>query len=149
MKTFTDNSGRAWSVCVNVDAIKRVRSLVNVDLLGIVGGDLVDRLRDDAVLLVDVIYALCKPEADAKSITDQDFGRGMSGDSVEAATTALLEELVDFFPKAKRRLLRKALEMERAAQAAALKAAEERLDRIGVGTPSTVAPASVVSTPAP
>ena len=29
MKTFNDNSGRVWSVSLNVDAIKRVCTLVD------------------------------------------------------------------------------------------------------------------------
>ena len=33
MKTFIDNAGRTWTVAVNVDAIKRVRDLADVNLL--------------------------------------------------------------------------------------------------------------------
>ena len=29
MKTFTDNTGRVWTLAVNVAAIKRVRQLLN------------------------------------------------------------------------------------------------------------------------
>jgi len=32
MKTFTDNADRTWTVTINVDAIKRVRSLVQVTM---------------------------------------------------------------------------------------------------------------------
>ena len=98
MKTFTDNAGRTWTVVVNVDAIKRVRGLLSVDLLSIVEGTLIDRLIRDPVLLCDIVYAVCKPEADARGISDEEFGRSMAGDAIEHATTALLEELVDFFP---------------------------------------------------
>jgi hypothetical protein len=54
-----------------------------------------------------VIYCICKPDADAQNISDEDFGNAMGGDAIEHATTALLEELVDFFPEAKRLVLRK------------------------------------------
>lgn len=128
MRTFKDNAGRTWTVTVNVDAIKRVRSLLDVDLLGVLDGELVERLAADPVLLCDVLYALVKPEADAKGIPDDDFGRAMAGDAVEHATTALLEELVDFFPLGKRRLLRKALEKLRAWEAMALDVAGRKLD---------------------
>jgi len=128
MRTFKDNAGRIWTVAVNVDAIKRVRSLLDVDLLGVVNGELVERLAADPVLLCDVLYALVKPEADAQGIPDEDFGRAMAGDAVEHATTVLLEELVDFFPLGKRRLLRKALEKLRAWEAMALDAAGRKLD---------------------
>src|SRR5699024_8209727 len=57
----------------------------------------------------DVVYAVCKPQADTKSIGDEDFGRAMGGDAIDAAADALLEELIDFFPKGRRTLLRTAL----------------------------------------
>ncbi len=98
MRTFTDNAGRTWTVAINVDAIKRVRDLLNVDLLEILDGKLIERLYRDPVLLCDVVYAACKPEADAKGVTDEDFGRAMAGDAIEHATKALLEELVGFSP---------------------------------------------------
>ena len=128
MKTFNDNAGRSWTVQVNVDAIKRVRDLAAVNLLEVVEGKLLERLISDPVLLCDVIYCLVKLEADARSVSDVDFGRAMGGDSIDGATTALLEELVDFFPQAKRRVLAKALAKLQKLQTAALAAVETRLD---------------------
>lgn len=128
MRTFKDNAGRTWTVTVNVDAVKRVRSLLDVNLLEVVDGKLIERLAADPVLLCDVLYALVKPDADAKQVTDQDFGRGMAGDAIDLATTALLEELVDFFPQGKRRLLQKALAKLKDWEAKALGVAERKLD---------------------
>ena len=131
MKTFVDNAGRTWTVAINVDAIKRVRDLVDVNLLEVIEGKLLERLIGDPVLLCDVIYAVCKPEADAKSaggVTDTDFGRAMAGDAIDGATTALLEDLVDFFPQGRRRVLAKALAKLRKFETAALSAVEVRLD---------------------
>ena len=128
MKTFNDNAGRTWTVAINVDAIKRVRSLAGVNLLEAVEGTLLEKLVSDPVLLCDAIYAVCKPEADRLNISDQDFGRSMAGDAIDLATTALLEELVDFFPKARRELLGKALAKLRKLESMALAAAGQRLD---------------------
>lgn len=160
MKTFNDNAARSWTVQINVDAIKRVRDLAQVNLLEVVEGKLLERLIGDPVLLCDVIYCLCKPEADGKSISDEDFGRAMGGDAIDGATTALLEELVGFFPQAKRRVLAKALAKLRNLEAAALAAVETRLDspeldreiaqRVAALTSlSGSVPASSDSTPAP
>ncbi len=107
MSTFKDNAGRDWTVDVNVDSIKRVRKLVDVDLLTAVDGSLFKRLGDDHVLLIDVIYALCKPAADAANVTDEDFGRAMGGDVIEHATDALLSSTIAFFPRAQREMLGK------------------------------------------
>ena len=98
MRTFQDNAGRTWTVAINVGAIKRVKGLLEVNLLEIVEGTLIERFVSDPVLLCDVIYAVCKPEADEKDISDEDFGRAMAGDAIEHATKALLEELVGFLP---------------------------------------------------
>ncbi len=128
MKTFNDNAGRTWTITVNVGAIKRVKSLLSVNLMDAVEGKLLERLISDPILLCDVIYAVCKPEADAKEISDEDFGRSMAGDAIDFATSALLEELCDFFPQGRRKLLRKALEKLRKLESLAMTAAEARLD---------------------
>ncbi len=106
MKTFTDNTGRTWTLSVTVGTIKRVRALCGVDLANIITMEsgktpqvgLLERLASDPVLLVDVLFAVCKPEADTKGITDEEFGRAMAGDAIELAATALLDEIIDFSP---------------------------------------------------
>lgn len=128
MKTFKDNADRTWTVTVNVDAIKRVRSMLDVDLMEAVDGRLIERLIGDPVLLCDVIYCVCKVDADVKGVSDEEFGRAMAGDAIELATTALLEELVDFFPQGKRELLKKALAKLETLQATAIDVVTKRLD---------------------
>ena len=128
MRTFTDNAGRTWTLAINVDTIRRVRALVDVDLLEAVEGKLIERLAADPILLCDVIYVICKPEADGRSITDEDFGRSMAGDAIDLATTSLLEELVDFFPKSRRQLLSKALAKFRQLETKAIELVDKQLD---------------------
>ena len=128
MRTFNDNAGRTWTLAINVDAVRRVRSIVNVDLLEAVEGKLIEKLVGDPILLCDVIYVICKPEADQRSITDEDFGRSMAGDAIDHATTSLLEELVDFFPKSRRALLTKALGKFRQLETKAIQLVDKQLD---------------------
>lgn len=128
MKTFNDNADRTWTVTVNVAALKRVRTALDVNLMEAVEGDLLERLSSDPVLLCDVIYVVCKPEADAQNVSDEDFGRAMAGDAIEHATTALLEELVDFFPSRKRRVLHQALAKFQAVETKAIEYAQKRLE---------------------
>ncbi len=163
MRTFSDATGRSWSVAITVDTIKRVRALVQVDLLEAVSGTLLERLASDPILLCDVLFAAVKPEADLRQVSDADFGRAMAGDAIEQATRALLEDLVDFFPQPKRRVLSKALGTLLTWQAKALSAAESRLDSPQLasqleavlarheppGTSSGIAPASSASNPDP
>lgn len=135
MKSFTDNLGRSWTLVVNVAAIKRVRALCNVDLNAIVEIDkdnnpstkLLEKLSSDPVLLVDVLYAVCKPDCDQKNVSDQDFGAAMAGDAIDHATAALLDEIVDFFPEAKRLAFKKILSATRRFEEIAKKRLETML----------------------
>ena len=165
MRTFKDNAGRTWTVSITVDAIKRVRALLDVDLLEVVGGKLIDRLITDPVLLCDIVYAVCKPEADAQSVSEEDFGRAMAGDAIEHATTALLEELVSFSPSPRDRAnLKRVLETTQRVMDKVRDLIEQRiesgeLDRIaeealqdhvdGVGTSSGNSAGSSASIPPP
>ena len=159
MKTFTDNAGRTWTIAINVDVLKRVRGLVDVNLLDIIDGKLIERLYRDPVLLCDVVYAVCKPEADARSVSDEDFGRAMAGDAIEQATKALLEDLVLFSPSPRDRAnLQRILEttwnvMDKARDAIEAKLATVNADEVVTqalamsGNSSGAAPASSASSP--
>ena len=128
MKSFADNAGRTWAVQVNVDTIKRVQGLLGVNLLDVVDGDLIERLVADPVLVCDVVYVVCKPEADKQGVSDEEFGRAMAGDAIHNAAEALLAEIVDFFPPAKRTILAAALEKMRNLETVAMGAALERIN---------------------
>ena len=128
MKTFTDNAGRSWNISVTVDAVKRVRSLLDVDLMQAAAGKLIQELADNPVLLCDVIYCIVKPQADAKEITDEDFGKAMAGDAIDQAISAFLEDLVNFFPSRKREMLQKVLVKLKNLEAIAAEVVNKRLD---------------------
>lgn len=110
MGRFTDNRGNDWVVEVTVSTIKRVRSLTDVDLLDTEGGQILKDLASDPILLADVLYAVCKPQADERDISDEEFGEGLAGDAIANATDALLEALSDFFPGRRAELLKTALQ---------------------------------------
>ena len=136
MRSFQDNAGRTWTVALNVAAIKRVRALTGVDLANIITlepgqkpkMEVLERLASDSVLLVDVLYAVCKGEADTRKVTDIDFGTSMAGDAIELATTALIDELIDFFPTTKRRVLQKIIAATRRFEAKTKNSMDQILD---------------------
>ena len=138
MRTFKDNAGRQWSVEINVASLKRVRGLTGTDLMQVIEGTLIEKLIRDPVLLCDVVYAICKPEADARTptVSDEEFGKAMAGDAIEAATTAVLEELVSFCPSPRDRAnLERVLQattkvMERARDLVEKKLDSGELDRL-------------------
>ncbi len=100
MQTVPDSAGRTWELAITIDAIKRVKAaLPDVDLLALDDGQppLVARLSVDVVLLCDVIFALIKPQTDAKGVANQQLGQAMGGAEVAAAMKAFWSELHDFF----------------------------------------------------
>ncbi|XZE55910.1 hypothetical protein SH139x_001959 [Planctomycetaceae bacterium SH139] len=128
MQKFVDHSGRIWVVQIDVATIKRVRSVTGVDLLSIVEGELIEQLSRDPVLLCDVLYAVCQPQALAADVSEETFGEGLAGDAIAEATVALLEALVAFFPEPRRRLLQQAASKYQAIEQQALKLLSQRLD---------------------
>ena len=133
MHSFVDNSRRTWEVTINVAAVKRIRGLLGIDLYALVddGFKSLSKLVSDPVTLADVLYCLCKDQAERQSITDEDFGRALAGDVITQAADAFVEELIDFFPDARARAsLRKAIEAGKAVREKVLNHAEKILDSI-------------------
>lgn len=110
MPSFDDNKGRTWVLEINVNTVKRVRSLADCDLLDTENGEIIRRLSSDPILLCDVLFAICKPQAEEKGISDVEFGKGLAGDAIADATEALLEALANFFPGRRASLLKGALQ---------------------------------------
>ena len=121
MKAFTDAKGRSWEIELNIRQMKRVRDILGVDLVnviqtnkdGSVATDTIDRVANDPILLCDILWVLCEQQAKADGVTDEDFGSSLAGDSIDEATAAFLDELVDFFPGARRLFLKKAVDLAR------------------------------------
>jgi hypothetical protein len=133
MHSFVDNSRRTWEIAINVAAVKRIRGLLGIDLYALVddGFKSLSKLVSDPVTLADVLYCLCKDQADKQSISDEDFGRALAGDAITQAADAFVEELIDFFPDARARAsLRKAIEAGKTVRDKVLSHAEKILDSI-------------------
>ena len=121
MRTFKDNKGRTWEIALNVWQMKRLRDTLGIDLVNVIGTsadgnvrvDTIDRIASDPCLLVDILWVVCERQANAEGVKDEDFGASLAGDSIEDATRAFLDELVDFFPGARRIFLKKAVGLAR------------------------------------
>lgn len=118
MHSFKDIKDRTWNIAINVNSIKRVRAMADgFDLMKVVEDQsTLSRLTDDPFILVAALYALCQPQADTASVTPEDFGEAMGGDSLDGASTALLAELADFFPPHRRGPMKAAVDKLREIQ---------------------------------
>jgi len=98
MREFTDNKGRVWVVELNVTTLKRARDLAGVNLTTILDAGGLEAFLDDAFQKADVLYAVCRDQAQTLGVTDEEFGRGLTGDAMDAAEVALLAEIANFSP---------------------------------------------------
>jgi len=128
MREFTDSEGRTWRLHMTIGALKRVRGLIGIDLLGLSDGKppLLTRLGTDVVLLIDTIFALVKPEADAAGVSDEAFGAALGGEAAQNAQKAFYEELTDFLRGLGRAELARAV----TTQAELIKAAVSEADAV-------------------
>ena len=164
MKAFTDAKGRSWEIELNIRQMKRVRDILGVDLVnviqtnkdGSIATDTIDRVANDPILLCDILWVLCEQQAKAAGVTDEDFGSSLAGDSIETATRAFLDELVDFFPGARRLFLKKAVDLARKFETENLGMLEKALaspefeERLKTSLiPPAASRESAASTPAP
>ncbi len=164
MRQFTDTKDRVWEVELNVRQMKRVRDILGIDLVnviqagkdGAVATDTLDRVANDPILLVDILWVLCEGQAKAAGVTDDDFGSSLAGDSIADATRAFLDELVDFFPGARRLFLKKAVDLARKYETENLEVLEKALnspefeERLKTSLqPPAASRESAESTPAP
>lgn len=110
MRTFKAGD-RDWSILVTVATLNRVKSLTGYLLTDLV--DSKSKLIADAavspLVLPNLLYATCKPQADQDGVTDEQFGEQLAGDVLGRATEALIEAVIDFFPNARQRELNRTL----------------------------------------
>ena len=164
MQNFKDRDGREWQVVLNVFQMKRVRAALGVDLINVieldkdgqVRVDMIDKIANDPCLLVDILWVLVQDQARTLNVTDEQFGTALAGDAIENATKAFLDELVDFFPGARRLFLKKAVDLARKFETENAQMLEKALaspefeERLKTSLrPPAVSRESAVSTPAP
>jgi hypothetical protein len=125
---WTDAENRTWSTAISVNAIRRVKELVGVNPLEVFDGELLARLADDPVLLVNALDAVCKPQADERDVSDEAFGELLVGDTIELAAAALVRGIADFFPKDRRAVLDRLWAATKRTRSEAIQMATDKLD---------------------
>jgi len=121
MREFRDDQGRPWQVALTVASAWRIRDNVTIDVVDEDTGerkampfDMVDAanisqtfqvLRSQYAKIGEILYALLTKQVEAKGLTREDFLDGLRGDSLDAGTKALEQELVDFFPQRLRKMI--------------------------------------------
>lgn len=102
MRTFKTTDGAEWVIDLNIETARRLRAamredenLQNVDFLDYAA--LLTSLND-VFFAADLVYFVCKDQADERNVTAADFGRLLKGSLLFDAITAFTGEYLDFFP---------------------------------------------------
>jgi hypothetical protein len=101
MHKFKDNQGREWSLSLNGWQLKKLKETLGFDARE---HESILRAANDPCLLCDVLFVMCQDQAKELSVTDEDFGKAMTGDAIEAAIDAYMQETADFSPRQKQAL---------------------------------------------
>lgn len=102
---WKDANGREWSTAINVTTVKRVQEIAGVLLTDAADTNLVERLYGDVVLLANVLWGVCRPVAESRGVTAEQFGELLAGDVIDKACESLMEDLVGFFPSSRREIV--------------------------------------------
>lgn len=136
MHCFTDKNKDKWEIEITVGTAKRVKADCGVDLINITDfakqtGDEetpLETLMNDPMLVVEVLYSLCRNQAASKGITGEAFGELFDYETIQSAVSALVEEIINFTPPVKRKVLIKMYEQGQRVMGEAEREAEKILE---------------------
>lgn len=126
MPSVKDNNGKEWSFSVNVASLARVKENLGFDLLSVAGdAQALPRLHGDPVHLINCLYWLCKADVPVET-----FQEGWSGESIEAAYSAICEGIIGFFPSCRRQIVKQFVETFTEIMATARELAPQELQNV-------------------
>lgn len=102
---FTDQRGRVWQLELNYSLAKRLRDVTGLDFVNYQDGKALLAIHDSDEKLVQVLWLLCEPQAQAVSVSEEVFGAGLGGEALEQGIEALEQALLNFSRPAKRQAI--------------------------------------------
>ena len=110
MKQFTDSKGNTWDLSLTIGACKRVKDVLNFDLLHPEkpadpddlesNGAYIDRLENDPFFILNMIKLICDESIEKngyRNLKDDKFYDLFDGQAFQDATAAFQSEYEDFF----------------------------------------------------
>jgi len=126
-----DTKGRSWSIDINTWTVKRVRDAKDINLLELLAaGSTLNEKLQDPVTLVDVLFVLCERQAKELGVEDEEFGRSLDADAIEAGMLEILEGVANFSPGPLRPAMATVAQKTRRFQQKARQRVAEELDAL-------------------
>lgn len=130
--TFTDTSGRRWTLALDFEVYRRVLSNYDVDLCDIVYPEQKClKALDNPITLVDVLYEIVKVEAIGRGVDEVGFAKALDMAVIVDAQRKLVDEMIFFsrsHPRAE--IVREAVAAYDRAEAKARQEVEREIPRI-------------------
>lgn len=115
-REFRDDQGRPWLLALTCEAAKRVKAAVSItnEEGKTIPFDIIDTaainqtiavLRSQYLVIAETLAAILARQIEDRGLTREQFLEGLRGDALGEAAKALEEELIDFFPLAKRKMI--------------------------------------------
>lgn len=142
-REFRDDQGRSWLVRMNVEQAKRVKGMVQIvnEQGKLVPFDLLDTgsinqtitvLRSQFIVAAEVLHALLVNQIADRGLTREQFLESLNGDCLDEARKIVEDEVIDFFPKGLRKMIRLMADKMTEVQGTMLGRAEAQLEAVSV-----------------
>lgn len=115
MHTFKDVNGKDWTIQLDTNMTRELRSEIGVDLLNLDKQTVSDLTTNDE-MLVDVISFICTEQIKHKEMDAKSFAACMVGEALDNACDALVNEVVFISRRSQREVAAKAWEKTKAAE---------------------------------
>lgn len=113
MRSFKDKNQKVWNIELNVGTARRVKGECDIDLVNFISlapngksqTSTLERLATDPFLLVNVLFSLCREQVKECNVDDFGFASLFDAKTIERASEALMEEIINFSQSAKKKAL--------------------------------------------
>lgn len=123
-------ANQLWPLRITPPVARRVRDATGIDLYAISSPPSTNpffRLAEQPLLLADVLWTICQPQAEMRGLTRDEFEESIWPE-IDSATAKLIEGVIAAFPEQKKRGLRKLVDAQNAALEKVLEKLEPKID---------------------
>lgn len=107
--SFKDSKGREYDCKVSLATAIELKK-IGVDIGHHLDGKLWQQLSEDPALLVTTLAMACADSLKSHGIDEMELASSLDGDSLDAASEALLDAITDFSPPRVRAAIRKVMD---------------------------------------
>jgi len=107
MAQFTDTANRVWELRLTAPLIKKIAELHSVQLTNL-ESDPLQKLRNDPMLLVSVVYLICQSKIESLGIDPEKFAETLPSPP-DTMLEAVGDSIVNFYPSGRHSHVRETL----------------------------------------